>query len=74
MKIKKEAGNMRTKYSNDQVREMLESWRARNFNASYVVIAERTGLTYSYVVGWKNKDRNMGQKALNRIVDFINEN
>lgn len=65
---------MRTKYTNDQVRKMLESWREANFNPSYVVIAERTGLTYTYVVGWKNKDRNMGQRALNRIVDFIIEN
>lgn len=65
---------MRTKYSNDQVRDMLEDWREKNFNPSYVVIAERTGLTYSYVVGWKNKDRKMGQRALNKIVNFIIEN
>lgn len=61
-------------YENDEVREMLEKWRADNFNPSYSTIARVIGITYTYLMDWKNETRDMGQETLNKIVNFVNEN
>ena len=61
-------------YENDEVRKMLENWRADNFSPSYKTIAKAIGITYTYLMDWKSETRDMGQKALNKIANFINEN
>lgn len=61
-------------YTNEEVREMLEEWRAERFNPDYKLIAKLTGITYTYVIDWKNETRDMGQESLSKIVEFIENN
>jgi len=61
-------------YERDEVLEMLEAWREKNFKPNYKVIAERLGTTYTYFIGWKNGDREVSQQFLQNIINFINEN
>ena len=61
-------------YESDEVLEMLEEWREKNFKPNYKVIAERLGTTYTYFIGWKNGDRVVSQEYLQNIVDFIENN
>ena len=61
-------------YESDEVLEMLEEWREKNFKPNYKVIAERLGTTYTYFIGWKNGDRVVSQEYLQKIVDFIENN
>ena len=63
----------KTHYTNEQVREMLEDFRANHFNPTYVVLAKEIGLAYTYLVNFKNGDKEMGQEGLERVVRFIEE-
>lgn len=67
MKVNKE-------YSNDEVREMLEEFRAEKWNPKYSMLADGIGINYQYLINWKNGDKEMGRDALNRIVTFIENN
>ena len=60
-------------YSNEQVRErLLEFWGA-NYKPSWVVLSDEIGLTYTYVLDFKNGTKEIGQEALERIVKFLDE-
>ena len=61
-------------YESYEVLEMLEDWRARNFQPNYKVIAKRLGTGYTYFIAWKNGDRKVSQEFLHKIVNFVNEN
>lgn len=61
-------------YENDEVREMLEEWRADNFNPNYNTVAKVIPITYTYLMDWKNGTKDMGQESLSKIVNFIEEN
>jgi len=62
-----------THYSNEQVRKMLRDFRANHFNPSYAELSREIGITYTYLVAFKNGTREMGQEALERVSSFIEE-
>lgn len=61
-------------YTSDEVLDMLEEWRANNFEPNYKTLCKRMGITYTYFISWKNGDRVVGEDFLRKIVDFVNEN
>lgn len=63
-----------THYTNEQVRKRLISFRANHFNPSYAELSREIGITYTYLVAFKNGKRDMGQEALERVAHFIEEN
>ena len=65
---------IRKEYTSDEVLEMLEDWRARNFEPNYKTLCKRMGITYTYFISWKNGDRLVGEDFLRKIVNFVEEN
>lgn len=62
------------KYTNDEVRVMIHQWREDNFNPTWRYISRAVDLNYSYIISWKNSERNMGQEALTTIAEFVKKN
>ena len=65
---------IRKEYTSEEVLDMLESWRAENFEPNYKTLCKRMGITYTYFISWKNGDRVVGEDFLRKIVNFVNEN
>lgn len=61
-------------YSQDKVREMLDDFRERHFEPSWKRMADEIGMQYTYLTDFKAGTRDVGQKTLEKIVDFITKN
>lgn len=60
-------------YTQKEVLIRMSDFRKDNFSPSWNKLAEEIGITYSYLVDWKNHKARLGQNSLNRIVEFLEE-
>lgn len=65
---------MHAKYTNNQTRAMLEEFWEKNYQPKYTVLAKEMGVTYTYLMDFKNGGRDLGAETLNKIINFIEEN